>query len=367
MKKRPAMKVINILAKSHYDFGLQYGKQTAPEINKTIDLVKKYSVDKLGSFSKLTNVLLSLSFIVKKRFGKDILETTRGISDGSGIDIKWIYFLNFSYEFGAIFNRMFKFLGCSSFAISQKDGRHVIVGTTTDIIQVDYFTKELIKLRVVLSYKIGNSNLVEMVTFPGQVASDFSIINKSIFIGFNDGGLNTNKNGFLKSLITPVILSLVENSKSFGEIVNRLQREQTIHPYAVIVSDGTLKNTVTMDLTPTGTRMGALGGVVRTNFLLLESDRKKFYESGWQEDKEYISAIKRDEVLRKMVKKWNTLDDAKKMLSAREKSSDYFKGSISNRATANAVIWDGKTRKWFVPETGKFPLLDTSKWLEFEN
>lgn len=361
------MKVITILAKNHYDFGLQYGKQTAKEINKTIDLIRKYSGDKLGSFSKLTDILLSLSTIVKKRFGKDILETARGISDGSGIDIKWIYFLNFSYEFGAIFNRMFKFLGCSSFAIPQKDEKHVIVGKTTDIIQVDYFTKELIKLRIALSYKIGETNLVEVVTFPGQVVSDFSIINKSIFIGFNDGGLNTNKNGFLKSLITPVILNIVENSKNFEEIVNRLQKEQTIHPYAVIVSDGTLKNTLTMDLTPLGTRIGKRGEIVRTNFLLSEIDRRKFYESGWEKDKEYVSAIKRDEVLRKMIKMGNTLGDAKRILSFREKTSDYFKGSINNRATANAVIWDGKSKKWFVPESGEFPLLDASKWLEFGN
>jgi len=288
------------------------------------------------------------------------------MAEGSGVNKIWLYFLNSVYDFGALFNGVFRFLGCSAFVYPQKDGEHVIIGKTTDIIQVDYFTKELIKSRLYLNYRIGDSNLVETVTFAGQIVSDFAILNRSIFVGFNDGGLETKKNYPTNSLIQSVLFELFKKEKTFEAAVDYLLKARPIHPFIALVSDGTVAHTASIDMVPSGSFITEMDGrLIVTNFLLSEANRNRYYVKNWRTDKDYTSPVKRFERLNSSPEKYLDIDKAKKLLSSREQDADIYKGSVNNRATSDAVVWDPKTKKFFIPEGDCFPLLDTRKWLEF--
>lgn len=359
------MKRIHIEETNHYNLGFKYGQQARDEILAMIELIKSYALEKVGGISKvLLPLLLALTPLVKRKFGSVILKELRGMSKGSGINIKWLYFINFTYEFGAISNSFFKFMGCSSLAMKHLDNEHVLIGKTTDIIENVHFTKTLIKNRIRYSYRVGGRNLVETITFPGQVTSDFAVLNRKIFVGFNDGGLNTKKNYFSKTSFIPFLRNIYETGNDIEEIKKKMKEARVIHPIIALVSDGKTSGTFTAEIMHNRSRIFPfVNRITRTNCLMNREDKDREYKKGWRKDPFYLCAKRRLVVLRSKTSAGNGIDDVISILKSHTKSLNMMDGSINSKATSNAVVWDGNKKElYFADSDGSFPLALTKKW-----
>lgn len=367
------MKKITIHALDRYDLGIKYGELLGADIKKMVQVFDQYLKNNFKLLHLAEPLILSVLDLAKDKFGKELLLEMQGISKSSGVDLRWIHLMNMTYELGTLLNSSLHFLGCSSFVLPQKDGKSVFVGKTTDIVPDGYLTNALIELRIFIQYQIGDTgNTISTVIFPGQVASDFTIVNNSLYIGFNDGGMDTQNNDLANESIIPFIVRLSENSKDIAAAQILIQQFHTIHPFICIVSDGTEQNTFSADLMPHKVRFHINEkGIVRANHLQDEDDRAELYSKNYKDSKYFKSSIARSLSLENEIKNIYSikqefdLNDIKSLLSLHESTFDYFKGSVSNTATSNALIWDGSLEKLYLPaSTEDFPVtLEKTNWI----
>lgn len=351
-----------------YKRGLAHGSLLKEEIRGQAGDVSSYIYDKLGRAQGkiFTEIAFRKALRLKNNFSPQEIREMEGISEGSGLSLRWILLFNSVYEIAISFRSTF--VGCSFFAVPFRGGEEVVIGKTIDLYFEKKVTEFMTKRRVIFVYgDNGSASSYIAPSLPGLLATDSIVTEEGTLFAVNDGGGAHKGVDFSNTPIVSIVRDLAKIESKARIWLSALKRMKSIRPFACLLSDGRAQNTFLVEMCQGDYFVKRMEEVViNTNHFTSEEMKEKWYLKNYEAHKEYKVTLKRMDNIKKMVETGiSSFDEAIEVLKIHENTFSPEKGSVSNKGTVQGFVTHLGRRKIFFPAGEVVPVTFYGSWKEF--
>lgn len=372
--RKNGVKFVYLSGDSPYDIGFEHGRLLKDDAVRLMEGIKKASKDRYGSTKSklLSKLVLMRSKSLKNSLTQDSFNELKGMSDASGIDIKWGIFANMSYEMAVFLNSRFNIGGaCSFFVASWQNSDNVVIGKTTDLVdtRVNPFLADLFsgsKSVFIYDCKWLKKKFITF-SYTGCISGDSIIFDNGDVFALNDGGWPVEKRFSLKKTpIIPIMKEVAKESDNIPNMLENLKKYESMKSYACLMSDGSKKNSFLVEMCKGDYHVkGFNGHLINTNHFKSEEMVKKHYKRNYSRNQRYKDTFKRFKNIESNIREISDIKEAAKMLEIHEGTFDSRKGSISNSKTSQAFVYLPKDRRLLIPNGSRHPVTLSGDWVEF--